>query len=104
MTVLMRFFASRSSWSLSTDGFGCGIVSVGTLASEVWVGAGCGPAGEEVSDAFRSDDRREVFFPAVDALDFFVDALDFFLAMGSLTNRTTLPRAEQRLLVHPLTG
>lgn len=97
MTVLMRFFASRSSWSLSTDGFGCGIVSVGTLASETWVGAGCGPAWEEVSDAFRSDDRREVFFPAV-------DALDFFLAMGSLTNRTTLPRAEQRLLVHPLTG
>ena len=97
MTVLMRFFASRSSWSLSPDGFGCGIVSVGTLASEAWVGAGCGPAGEEVSDAFRSDDRREGFFPPV-------DELDFFLAMGSLTNRNRLPRAAQRFVAYPLAG
>jgi len=63
------------------------MVSVGTAASEARVGAGCGPAEEEASDAFRSDDRREVFFSAV-------DGLDFFLAMGSLTNQVAARRVE----------
>lgn len=99
MTVLMRFFANRSSCSVpraSPGGLGGTMGPVGAADSEdrSGTGAGCEAAADTVSEAIRSGGRRVFFCPAL-------DALDFFLAIDSLTNRKTLPRAGHGILEAP---